>query len=441
VPVFTTDLAPGDGTLVFRTQLDGKDRREDTAILKTWDVAVGQRIDNDIVYDVPAPRWARLWWRPDGESTWYLLPSQYWQGDGTTASLYGVSCESVSQPPYHASFSSAIPEDELPLHRDCAMIPTLISPSNESMLNSLAPLLKWDYDSEPNATELDIQIARDPDFLSIDLYYVDETPYYPSYEWRLRFNLDASTTYYWRAFFMCDDVRGPYAAWSFTTGSEGVILPAPRLISPPDASTVSSETVLLQWEAVDEAVEYLVEWGDSSQTSRWIPLVSYIQHEIDYDLRPDTTYEWSVAARNDYAIGPFSTWQFTTSSRLSPRPSVASSLLSPPTMLRPENGSNWHGAVQLEWNWERELLEEEYFSVYIWPEQTWLQLEETERYSNYPSETWTKETSWQTSLADESEGWYICSVVVIREVERWGSWEMVSEPSEMRRFYFRPMRH
>ncbi len=113
VPVFTTDTAPTGGTLEFHA-LFGELGRVEGITLRVWDVTAGQQINNDKVA-VHAPKWVRVWWQPDGDPTWYLLPSQYWSGDGTVASEYGVSCGNASVPTYHTSFGRAIPESQVPI--------------------------------------------------------------------------------------------------------------------------------------------------------------------------------------------------------------------------------------------------------------------------------------------------------------------------------------
>jgi hypothetical protein len=227
--------------------------------------------------------------------------------------LYGVSCKPAAQPSYHTSFSSAIPWDQLP-RKACSTTPTLINPPDGAVLNTLVPLFEWDHVHEPGAIELRLEIVETaPSFASWADAFIDGTLL--SKEWRSSRNLKPSTTYYWRVFFVCNETAGlPYETRVFTTSSGGLILPAPDLIAPSDTSTVSSAPVTLQWEAVDGAVEYLVEWGESGQEKRYIERTIDTQFQIDYYLNPDTTYEWSVAARNDYAIGQFATWRFTTSS-------------------------------------------------------------------------------------------------------------------------------
>lgn len=111
-PVFTTDTAPSAGTLKLNV-LFGTMNREEGATYKTWNVTAGQRINNDMV-TIPTPRWVRLWWQPTGSTTWYLLPSQYWLGDGTPASEYGLTCGTDNGPSYHTSFANAIPASEVP---------------------------------------------------------------------------------------------------------------------------------------------------------------------------------------------------------------------------------------------------------------------------------------------------------------------------------------
>jgi uncharacterized protein YraI len=330
VPVFTTDAAPSDGTLLFMTQLAGDSPRRDAAIQRVWYVGAGQQINNDMVPNVPAPRWARLWWQPDDDFAWYLLPSQYWHGDDTSADLYGVSCKPAVQPSYHTSFSSAIPEEQLP-YKACSTTPTLIYPPDGAMLDTLIPLFEWDHSHEPGATELRLQVAKDPDF--VHKVWTLGDSWLDSREWRDNRNFEASTTYYWLVYFACRKTEDPpFEVRSFTTGSGGIILSAPNPIAPSDASIVSSGAVRLQWEAVDGAVEYLVEWRESGRASYSFQWTNDTQYQIDYGLRPDTTYTWSIAARNNYAIGESATRRFTTSPSDTAALTNTSTLTSPSTL-------------------------------------------------------------------------------------------------------------
>lgn len=141
----------------------------------------------------------------------------------------------------------------------CRTRPTLINPPDGSNLDTLLPAFTWDCHSEPDVTYAVLEIARDPDFSQ----WRTQTWFGPAQgvikDWRLTRNFDPATTYYWRAWLQCGEVRGPYSeAWSFITGSGGTLLPAPPLVAPANGSTTTSTTVTLQWSPVDGAIEYVL---------------------------------------------------------------------------------------------------------------------------------------------------------------------------------------
>lgn len=112
VPLFTTDTAPSNGKLVMNVQF-GEFSRQEGITVRTWSVSKGERINNQTGI-VTAPQYVRVWWQAEGSTEWYLLTSQYWQGDGTVKSEYGVDCNSSGVPSYHTSFESAIAESSVP---------------------------------------------------------------------------------------------------------------------------------------------------------------------------------------------------------------------------------------------------------------------------------------------------------------------------------------
>ena len=193
----------------------------------------------------------------------------------------------------------------------CVTIPTLISPANGDDINTLIPLFSWNNGHDPNATESVIQLAEDYDF-KVDSWST-YSYYLPGvYEIQFPWNLKPGTTYYWRAWLNCKNIRGPYSEiWSFTTSSTGTILPAPQLISPANGSTVPSTHVTLKWSLVPEAIGYGVYWIKLGQPVTYIMQVSSTQAIID--LASNSTYQWWVRAINDYALGDESeTRQFNT---------------------------------------------------------------------------------------------------------------------------------
>jgi hypothetical protein len=204
----------------------------------------------------------------------------------------------------------------------CSAIPTLLSPANGSSLNTIALLFRWDNGNNPNATVLRLQVAKDPGFTQ-GVWSLRSSRASGVSEFRFPRNWNPAATYYWRAWLMCGDVQGPYSeVWSFTTGSGGTILPAPTLVAPTNGSTSPTTTVNLQWSPVSGAIEYLVYWREAGDRGYFFWSVSATQTTIS-QLKANTTYEWWISARNDYAIGTNSeTWRFTTpagSSSLSPQ--------------------------------------------------------------------------------------------------------------------------
>jgi hypothetical protein len=203
----------------------------------------------------------------------------------------------------------------------CYTIPTLLSPAIGSTLSTINPLFSWDSGNDPTATAFRMQVALDVDFTQIrsDLWSGGATGIE---EFRFASNYNSATIYYWRAWLMCGETQGQYSeVWSFTTGSGGTILPAPTLIAPDNGSTVPTTTVTLQWAIVPDALEYIVHWRQDGWGGYYYQWVNDTQYSIH--LLNNTTYEWWVTARNDYALGTNSaTWHFTTpvgSSAVSPQ--------------------------------------------------------------------------------------------------------------------------
>ena len=197
----------------------------------------------------------------------------------------------------------------------CESTPTLIGPADESNLDTLIPLFTIDPSGNPLATKFKFHISIDPGFTSpYPTFSIPITNPDP-FEFRLFENLNQNTTYYWRAWHICDGVDGPFTEiWSFTTGFGGIILPAPSLIAPANGSTLTSLPETFEWTSVSGAIDYVLRLSKVGFSGDIVYLRTETQVNID-GLDPDTTYEWWVAARNDYAVGdPSAVWQFNTPS-------------------------------------------------------------------------------------------------------------------------------
>ncbi len=196
----------------------------------------------------------------------------------------------------------------------CGGPPTLLSPPDASVQQTLLPTYRWDNGSAINATTTRLEVAKDADFTKRvnSLHYPA-----PSGEIEFHFsrNLEPDVTYYWRVWLVCGGVAGPISeVWSFTTKSGGTILPAPTLVSPPDQSSQSVDGVTLDWNPVGGAEGYIARWsvaGSSSTRYQWVTGTNLALT----GLNAGSTYEWYVEAYNDYAVGTESArWRFTTTS-------------------------------------------------------------------------------------------------------------------------------
>jgi hypothetical protein len=194
----------------------------------------------------------------------------------------------------------------------CSTIPSLFSPTNGSNLQTLIPLFQWDSGNNLQADAFHLDLSRNSGFTDI----IDNLTFFQGHgagNFRFSDNLDPGSINYWRTYLTCGGAKGPYSeVWSFTTGSGGIILPAPTLVSPTNGGVVPTTTVTLQWSPMSGATGYQVNWRKVGQGGYSTQSVTGTPNTIVW-LSTSTTYEWWVSARNDYAFGVDSEkWRFTT---------------------------------------------------------------------------------------------------------------------------------
>jgi hypothetical protein len=193
----------------------------------------------------------------------------------------------------------------------CSVAPTLSRP--QGLLNTLVPTLSW-QDRPLRVISSIIEIATGPDFTPEQNYY-RARPLVGSSFTRLPYNLEPATTYYWRVRFVCKDTESPNSeVWSFTTGSDGVLLPAPTLFAPPNGYVSPLRSPTLLWNRVEGAHEYIVRYRPVGATDyNYTFSYSPEPRARISELQPNTTYEWWVATLSDYGYGQDSErWTFTT---------------------------------------------------------------------------------------------------------------------------------
>lgn len=193
----------------------------------------------------------------------------------------------------------------------CALAPQLIAPADGSALDTLLPRFEWDSGNNPSATEFHLQVGYDQAFTAFEYRARSSGWAHGRWEHQPVLNLPAATTLYWRAYLTCGPVQGPYSAvWSFTTGSGGVVLPGPQLLSPANGSTLAGQEATVEWSPLPGAVGYGINYVDGQMhRATFVEDHSWVLS----NLQPNTEYEWWVVARSDYAWGAESEhWTFTT---------------------------------------------------------------------------------------------------------------------------------
>jgi len=197
----------------------------------------------------------------------------------------------------------------------CETVPRLMSPANGAVLNTLCPLLGFDAGNQWNATKFELQIGVDSDF-GLVRYGATSQPERGVNNVQVRRNLDAGARFFWRVRLTCGETVAPWSeVWSFITGSGGTFAAAPLQSAPISGTLLTSWPVPLSWSEVPRALDYQALWRKVS--APWITYSTWTDetHAQAWGLEPATLYEWSVATRNTYGVGPTSAWwRFTTPS-------------------------------------------------------------------------------------------------------------------------------
>ena len=191
----------------------------------------------------------------------------------------------------------------------CPM-PTLFTPEVSAQLDTLIPTFNFAVPISGGVIGAGLEISANPNFMPVE-YSIGYFGGGGEFTWKLNYNLQPATTYYWRAETKCGDSAHTYSeVRTFVSGSGGVVLPAPVLLSPPDGSTTDSNVVTFEWSPVDGADSYLLNY--QAELSSWmsVPLTGT---QITRNLLSDRYYTWYVQALNAYGMGiisPF--WNFST---------------------------------------------------------------------------------------------------------------------------------
>lgn len=190
--------------------------------------------------------------------------------------------------------------------------PTPLYPPNGAVLNTLIPTFRWGmpYSNESRRLTACLGYSTNPN--SIDCTYArlyeEETQFQV---WR---NLKPATLYYWRVGYYQDNNEDGMIwsdIWQFKTGSNGVRLPAPTLLSPPDGSTLTRPELTFEGSAIAGSIEYMLSICRDWCYVYFSPVPTFkLERPCTAPFDP-VEYSWHIAAKNDFAWGEDSaSWDF-----------------------------------------------------------------------------------------------------------------------------------
>jgi hypothetical protein len=180
------------------------------------------------------------------------------------------------------------------------LLPTHISPANNSTGIALSPTLQWR--AVAGATKYYLQLGIDPSFaggLIIDDSTKTDTT-------RAVTGLSYNTPYYWHVAAKTAPGFGPFtSAWTFTT-----LVPVPgqvTLASPANNSDLTSDSITFTWRRQNGATKYWIEVGFDSLFTFKQDDTTVTDTAKGFKLAVNNhTYFWKVRAGNSGGWGAFS---------------------------------------------------------------------------------------------------------------------------------------
>jgi beta propeller repeat protein len=181
-------------------------------------------------------------------------------------------------------------------------IPKLLTPANNSVVESLSPLISFDLGPSSAIRGQGFRLIFEPSFETI---YIES----PGTLWSVRtsINLQPGITYRWKVRPVtdgCDETADscPYDSntWSFTVSTNPIRIPsAPIIISPHSQAKVNLNDLLFQWESVEGAMGYIF----SAQYD-----VDFEQRDISYNLIQETSCQLHTPFVDDILEGKLVSW-------------------------------------------------------------------------------------------------------------------------------------
>lgn len=231
-----------------------------------------------------------------------------------------------------ATYGRGLWEAEIPVTTLTLNPPNLSSPADNATDIPINTSLSWS--SVTDATGYTIQYSTSSNFTT----YTQPTASNTSLSIT---NLDYNTTYYWRVKATNGNISSNWSTvYNFTTVS--LVLSAPTLNTPADASADIPVNTSLSWNSVENATGYVVQYSTLSDFSGNTQLTTTGTNQSISGLGYNTIYYWRVRATNGNVSSDWSSaYSFTT----------VQLTLSAPVLSSPSNGStNVSINPALSWN-------------------------------------------------------------------------------------------
>jgi hypothetical protein len=175
---------------------------------------------------------------------------------------------------------------------------TLLLPSNGSVVSSTSESFGWSAVS--NAESYRLQISDKSDFSMPVIDVLTTEPVYLA-----NFTFVNSMTYKWRVMAIEGSIGSGWSNSSSFTAR--ITLTTPALMGPGNGSTLTSNSILLNWTDVPGAFIYRLQIDVTSDFSS--PVIDLLSMSSAYQisgLQPNSTYYWRVIASNEHYQSPWS---------------------------------------------------------------------------------------------------------------------------------------
>ncbi len=238
-------------------------------------------------------------------------------------SLNGEQTERILSAPTPTPTSTPMPTPT-PAPTPVLSAPILLLPPNNSALDTLIPVFRYDLntgDTKIESYSYRIEPVGGGDPVMLECSLSSGPPSESSlHECIPVNNLQQGKTYAWSISYFTGSAWADSGTWSFTTPTHIAFPPAPDLVTPADGSQVGLEDLCFKWAAVDNAVQYQTHIKTWSETGKdWFEFVSWWADDVPGDCgntsncQRGVSYMWGVRARTEHAWSEWAEATFTVS--------------------------------------------------------------------------------------------------------------------------------